>query len=49
MRKLKIISCKVINQILIFSIQFLKKMHLKVIDKFGTSLIDNPDKYALSL
>ncbi|NCO01381.1 MAG: hypothetical protein GW906_06100 [Epsilonproteobacteria bacterium] len=45
MRKLKIISCKVINQILIFSIQFLKKMHLKVIDKFGTSLIDNPDKY----
>ncbi|DAB30338.1 MAG TPA: hypothetical protein CFH84_04625 [Sulfurimonas sp. UBA12504] len=45
MKKLKISGCKVINQILIFSIQFLKRKQLKVIEKFGTSLINNPDKY----
>lgn len=44
-KKIKILGCKASNQILIFSIQFLKRIHLNVIEKFGTPFIDNPDKY----
>lgn len=44
-KKLKIKICKLTSQGLIFLLQFLKKIHLNVIEKFGTSLIDNPDKY----
>lgn len=44
-KKVKIEMCKVINKILIFSIQFLKRIQLNTLEKFGNSLIDNPDKY----
>jgi hypothetical protein len=44
-KKIKIKTCKVTSQGLISLIQFLKRIHLNVIEKFGTSLVDNPDKY----
>ncbi len=44
-KKFKIQMCKIYNLSLIFCIQFLKNRQLDIIEKFGISLIDNPDKY----
>lgn len=44
-KKFKIQMCKIYNLLLIFCIQFLKNRQLNIIEKFGISLIDNPDKY----
>ncbi|MDD4854837.1 MAG: hypothetical protein PHQ22_04940 [Sulfuricurvum sp.] len=44
-KKLKILGCKVSNEMLTYCIQCLKKLQLKIYEQFGTSIIDNPDKY----
>ena len=48
MTRIKLKICRTINFLIVYLIQQLNKIHLRIINKLGKNAIDNPQKYEFS-